>query len=251
MISSDLCIALNGPHVASMLPVFCKTLKDHVNLDGVTVHFISKNLSSSINAWLENLGWATIHYLEKPPSYPDGYIERDMICGDVANTCEWIVRSCGSSPIVFLCHFDVVFRKDLLSKYREAFEDSTLGQAGEHRTGLVGYRRTALTQTWVGFRNLSSMRMVQDHRGLNVIYSIHDARLSGQGSAISGCDIGELLQINLGFLEWGTFVINEYDLNIWRGHCGDGSGRCIDSHEVEAKQADANLVNYGLEKILE
>ncbi len=250
----DLCIALNGPHVGLMLPIFMDSLRKVSDLRDVKIHFVDKGCSNPVKNYLRSITTdkVVIHemvgtYKQYSAHFRDG-IEHTV--ADCSGTCKWMMEHCGDSEWCFICHFDIEFFKDVLGWYLQQCGplEGHVGQVGSHRTGLVGYRRIAVKQCGMDFSSFSGCAMVKDDRNVWVLRHMSDSRCTNLDFPIHGWDVGEMMENNIAAKDWIVFSPTETELNTWRHHLGTGSGHCGDPVAKRAQAMEA-IKRRGLKPI--
>lgn len=257
VVAIDLCVMLNGPHVGYMLPFFLDSLRKQSSMEGVTLHFVHRDLTAPVQDYLKGIECESFQVHHHPESYKDFSVShalrehgQEHSATDCAGMCEWMIENCGTTEWCFISHFDVEFLKDLLGWYRKLASQSSdaVGQVGSHRTGIVGYRRIALRQCTCGFKHFSGFFLAKDERNIYVIRHGSDKRLSDRSLPIHGFDVAELVEINLAGKGWVIESPAELVLNQWRNHLGSGSGHTGNNTHLRQRAMDV-LNRRGLKPI--
>ncbi len=246
----DLCFALNGPHVPTMLPIVMETMFHHNEMDGVQLHFVDKGCAPSVIGWIRSHHPAAIIH-DHPEKAPDIVSGGDQIVRDVYETMQWMVDYCGKNEWVFLSHFDLEYRGPLLDYYRGLIGPYG-AQIGAHATGLVGYSRSKLAVCDVGFEHAGPFFVIRETDTGFPLWKIRheaDPRCTNHDMPISGWDVGELMELRL--LSNNGIVLSETEtaLQRFRVHNGAGCGRCVESNNFIHSQTLATLARLGLEAI--
>ncbi len=243
----DLCFALNGPHLETMLPIVMSTMMAHNDMEGVTLHLVDKGCSRNLSAWLHCRSFARIYNAPPAPAGTDG----DDTIKDVYETMQWMVENCGENEWVFISHFDLEYTGPLLDYYRSLIAPG-VAQIGAHATGLVGYSRKALSECDVSFAHLDDLYIIKETDTGFPLWKIrqkNDPRCTNHDMPVSGWDVGELAELRLSCNKKLVLSETETALQHFRIHNGSGCGRCANANaEIHAKSV-ATLKRLGLEAI--
>lgn len=224
----DACIAVSGRNADLLLPLCIETMRRHTNMGRIKLHLIDKIKVGPVSQYIDKFGesgGAIVHKMPDVPPEFEGCENRETngFEHDTSETCKWMVENSGSEDFMFILHFDIIFHGDILNHYIGRI-DSATGQVGEHSSGIVGYRRSALKQCHVGFRSMSQFKVCEDWTGAKKLRALDDNRNEPQVCLLNVFDIGELLELNLKYRYWKVVAprANEFD-NLFT-HSRSGSG---------------------------
>lgn len=240
---TDLCVSLNGPHLDVMLPFFLESLYSKNDMDQVNLHLVDRGIAKPIRNFIEQTADRNNNVIIH--EYPQTFKRRtrvdrepfDHIVADCAGVCSWMLENCGSEPIAIISHFDLDFTKPLVDHLIEQLDDDT-GQSGSHGSGIVAYRREAVSQCHVGFDAISSFCVVKDQYQNWKVRGMDDPRCIDQDIPLHAFDVGELLEMALSGYGWRIYGPTDQWLSSWRNHLGTGSGHCGDLSQKRQQSLD-------------
>lgn len=249
----DVCISLSGPHLDLLLPLCLESLQRVNNLSQIRLHFVDRGVPAKILDYI--LHWTksvNVSVYSQPERFTRGFgrenLQMDSWAHDTAGVCQWMIDHCGAEQWVYLLHFDLVFKSDVLTEY-QLLCGPDMAQIGEHSSGIVGYRRDALRMSGARLDNLDGLRLHKEG-AINKLRHGADPRCSSEDLPITGLDVGEWLELHLRLTGWDvkTFTEEESQSRFIHSQCGSGYHGSI-TGEVTRRDAMNRLVEIGIHPI--
>jgi len=246
----DFCFVINGNNSLNiMVPLFFETLVRCNDVSDYCIHAIIKDVDTSgvaidpkIVDYIEGQKNTCpteliVHHLD--PFILERGPDRQLtpcIHTDVALTAEWAMNNCGDSDWVVLSHFDIFFKKDVLSFMSSQIQHDT-GVVGRHAYGIMFINREAFRQSFVGFRTMAGFHLVLDPG--KVGGEFYKVRINKDGTVdgkklIEGFDCFELFELSLGTIWFNAVCTDIAIFKEYTGHLIQGSG-------YHNNQATANM----------
>ena len=221
----DFCVAINGVNLKYFVPLFFHTLFTKVDVSQLHIHVVEKGIEDEVHQYIEQRGEEspvpfTIYTLKHPFVEEIGPARSQVswTAGDTGSTCSWMMENCGDNEWVIISHFDMAFNGDFVNELISKMT-SDIGIIGQHDQGLVAISRIAFNQCAVGFQDMSGYFAVLEGHDYK-LRSGGDPRCTERSIRIEGCDVMELLVLDMQFRHWN---IDPFLGNCWT-HVRAGSG---------------------------
>lgn len=173
------------------------------------------------------------------------------MAADHAETCDWAMANCGNEKWVILCHLDMIFRKDIVSRLAIEMNDFT-GMYGIFNH-CFAINRDAFFRVGVGFKDASGFKVFKSTKNGYDFEMSHanDPFCPKDSWVMNGFDVGELLKVMMIENGWRCLYRNDNaELQAYVDHMCSGHGYVCE--EVEASHRDRRsgwLSEYGVEKL--
>ena len=225
------CVAGNNELLDAVVPMFLSSLRSKCNLENVRLFAVFRKqlpVSDVVRRLLE---------------FDFNIVEIDIPVRshcreDASIVCNWMVDNLGSSPLVSVSHFDIVFHQDFFRWARSWMtgeRNEGARMVGRHRDGIMLIDRDAYRKCGVGFIGIDNMRAVRDSCGQLRVVGMYEPvderyRQPGRenGEKLLSLDVGQLLELRMStlyqhcmFTSGGIFT-----------HIGNGSGHSMDKEQV-------------------
>lgn len=241
----DLCVFLAGLYLDEYTPLFFETLYKNCNTTDLRVHVVEKggiHYTGPPQSPGEAPWYTTTPFEYYVPGVPDSvhkyllekkqeleemfeiyeqhdpsvFFSQAQPCkpkyhygDDHGNTLNWAMENCGNSKWVIFCHSDMVFRKDIISAFRNKMNDWT-GMFGIYNH-CYAVNREAFFKVGIKFNCLANFRVQKvKHSG----YDYELAHASDphcdleSAKIIYGFDVGELMEIMMIANAWECGIFN-------------------------------------------
>lgn len=219
---ADFCVAVEGPNLDVLLPVFFESFAKVVGTSRLDCHLILKDLSLRDLKIFQDPAPPGTEIITQWSVHTYPCTRGRTVAEDTATTADWMVGSCGTNPYVFLSHFDLWFKEDIVSTMLNLM-DKDVGQIGTH-CPLMLLNREAYKRCCMRFESFDNFYACPTSDGTNRVKLRHrdDPRRHG-GNRVDGFDVGELLELNLQALDYLFFPLKaEIERSTVHFHAGSG-----------------------------
>ena len=144
----DFCITLSGPIVGQLWKLFWASLRHYSDLTDCVFYLVNKDIpADTVREAVESMQDYSVTVYDLP--YERGKNFPSFNGDDVAYTCDFMMRECGTCKWACISHFDMWFNSDWLG-YARSLVDDDVAIIGNH-CPIMLINREAYSQTKVGF----------------------------------------------------------------------------------------------------
>jgi len=301
----DLCVFFAGQNLDAYAPLFLETLYRNCDTSELSVHVVEKGgifytgpeqlpdeapwyVTLPIEYYVPGVGDNVHEYLlrkQKEVSTPFTIYEKHdpaeffsaakpqapfwHFGDDHGNTLNWAMENCGTSKWIIFCHSDIVFREDIITRFRQANpcklndpqhdkrwdfihgENDWVGMFGIYNH-CYAVNREAFFKVGVKFNCITNFRGVPvKHSGFDFeLKHASDPKCPVDAKIMYGFDIGELLETMMIANGWHCDISNVHPFCSSLDHMCSGHGYV--NEETRAHQEGRRqdwMRQYGIQKV--